>query len=258
MKTIFKFLTPFVVCSILYSCGPVLYSSVGQNVPLFQEKGEFSGQVAYARGLGAWEAEGIGLQGAYSVSDKVALISNFYTMKGNDPYADDEWEGSGSYFELGGGIYGGDPEKMFLYEIFAGFGTGSIKNQSLINEGEYINVKYMKPFIQPSVGLSSKYLEIAFTPRIAYLGYTEKDDFNISNDGVPLNTNLYFGKNDKQILFEPGLMIRGGFPGVKLELQYNYSSLGEPVKDYSFVNDSFFSFGIRFLVSNKIVPKQKL
>ncbi|WP_119476540.1 hypothetical protein [Algoriphagus lacus] len=244
--------------TFLSSCGPVLYSTIGQNVPLFQEKGEFSGQAAYSVGFGAWDSDGIGLQGAYSVSDKVAVMSSFYSLKGDDPYADDEWEGSGSYFELGGGLFGGDAEKLFLYEAFAGIGTGSIQNKSRVNQGEYINVKFLKPFFQPSVAFSSRYFDIALTPRIAYLTYTQKDDFNFVQNGQQIDPGVYFDQNDNQILFEPGLMIRGGLPGVKLELQYNYSTLGEPIGDYTLVNDSFFSIGLRFLISNRTTPKQKL
>lgn len=246
------------ITGLVTSCGPVLYSNVGQNVPLFQEKGEFSGQAAYSAGFGAWDAHGIGLQGAYSVSDKVALIGSYYSMKDDDPYDDNEWEGNGSYVEFGGGLFGGDSEKIFLYEAFAGIGTGSIQNQSLVNQGEFINVKFIKPFIQPSIGFSSRYLEMALTPRIAYLSYTSKNDFNFSQNGSQINPSLYFGNNDNKILFEPGLMIRGGVPGVKLELQYNYSTLGEPIQDYTFVNDSYFSVGLRFLISERTAPKQKL
>ena len=77
MKTLPKVLICiFIIPNLFMACGPVLYSNVGHNVPLFQEKGEFSGQVSYSGSDGAWAASGIGLHGAYSVSDKVALISS--------------------------------------------------------------------------------------------------------------------------------------------------------------------------------------
>lgn len=256
MKTLPKVLICLIISNLFVACGPVLYSNVGQNVPLFQEKGEFSGQVSYSGSNGAWTADGIGIQGAYSVSDKVALISSFYSMKGDELEEDNEWEGNGSYFELGGGLYGGNSKKKFLYEAFAGLGTGGIKNQSVINAGEFINVRYLKPFIQPSFAFSTRYFDLALTPRVAYLSYTSKDDFNILQDGEQVNPSEYFNNNDKKFLFEPGIMIRGGLPGVKLEFQYNYSTLGGQL-DNNLVNSGFFSLGLRVLISNRFVPKQK-
>lgn len=254
MKPLLKFLIcVLVVPNLFLACGPVLYSNVGHNVPLFQEKGEFSGQVSYSGSDGAWSASGIGIHGAYSVSDKIALISSFYAMNDDEVYDyDNEWEGNGSYFELGGGLFGGDPGKKFLYEAFAGIGTGSIQNQSLTNRVEFINTKYLKPFIQPSVAFSTQYFDIALTPRIAYLSYTSKDDFNIVKDGEQVNPDQYFGKNDNQFLFEPGIMIRGGLPGIKLEVQYNHSTLGEPLSEFSLVNADYLSIGLRFLISKRI------
>lgn len=255
MKTILKVLALVFCLSYLSCCGPVLYSNVGQNVPLLQEQGEFSGQIAYSSSDAAWYANGIGIQGAYAITDKVAAIGSFYSMKGNDPYADEEWEGNGSYVEFGAGMFGGKPEQMFLYEAFLGVGSGSIKNESLINQGEYINVKYLKPFIQPSFAFSSKYFDLAFTPRIAYLTYTDKESFYFTQSGLPLTPDVYFEENDNKILFEPGIMIRGGLPGVKLELQYNYSTINGTFDENSLANKDFFSIGLRFLISERTMPK---
>lgn len=253
MKPVIKtFIFVIVAPNLFMACGPVLYSNVGHNVPLFQEKGEFSGHASISGSDGAWSANGIGLQGAYSVSDKVALISSFYSLKEDKFEANDhEWEGNGTYFELGGGFFGGNPKKNFLYEIFAGMGSAGIKNQSRIRE-EYINVKYLKPFIQPSLAFSILYFELALTPRIAYLNYTAKDDFLFIQDGDQMNPIEYFNKNNNLILFEPGITIRAGFPAVKLEVLYNRSSLKEPLINYTLVNRNYFSFGLRFLISDRI------
>lgn len=240
---------------LISGCGPVLYSNVGQNVPLLQEQGEFSGQISYSSSDAAWYANGIGIQGAYAISDKVAAIGSFYSLKGNDPYADEEWEGNGSYFEFGAGMYGGKEEKMFLYEVFLGIGSGSIKNESLINQGEYINVKYLKPFIQPSFAFSTQYFDLALTPRIAYLTYSDKDSFYFTQNGLPITPDIYFEENDNKILFEPGIMLRGGFPGVKLEIQYNYSTINGSIEDNSLANKDFLSFGVRFLLAERVKPK---
>ncbi|HSI78077.1 MAG TPA: hypothetical protein VK957_19425 [Lunatimonas sp.] len=260
MKPLSKFIFGILVIPNLFmACGPVLYSNLGHNVPLLQEKGEFSGQVAYSGSDGAWSASGIGIHGAYSISDNVALISSFYAMKGDELNDDDnDWEGSGSYFELGGGLFGGDQLKMILYEAFAGIGIGGIQNQSLTNRAEFINTRFLKPFIQPSVAFSSRYFDVALTPRIAYLTYSSMDDFYFVQDSEQLNPREYFDRNNNRLLFEPGIMIRGGLPGIKLEIQYNHSTLGEPLSDYSLVNANFISLGLRFLISNRISQNKTL
>lgn len=239
----------------MYACGPVLYSNVGQNVPLLQEKGEFSGQIAYSETAGSWSASGVMFQGAYAVSDKVGIISSYYGMSDvDDP--DNEWDGSGSYFELGGGIYGGKPEKKFLYEAYGGIGFGSIRNKSLIVPHDYIDVHYLKPFIQPSFGFSTKYFDMALTPRIAYLGYTSQDDYLFAPSDDPYDPQEFF-ENSNKVVFEPGILVRGGFPGVKLEIQYNFSTIQEQSEDYFVNNEEHLSIGLRFLLSERTTGKEK-
>jgi len=256
MKASLRFLSLVLAAASFYACGPVLYSNVGQNVPLLQEKGEFSGQVSYSASSGAWSASGIGFQGAYAVSEKVGIISSFSSLWGSDDSPDYEWEGDGTYFELGAGLFGGKQENKFLYEGFVGIGSGSIRNTSLVNRSEFMNVKYLKPFLQPSIAFSTKYFELAVTPRIAYLTYTSQDDFNFGPNPEQLNPQEYFDENHNTVVFEPGIMIRGGFPGAKLELQYNHSSLKEPLEGNSVINDDYFSIGLRFIIAGRTAPKE--
>jgi hypothetical protein len=256
MKTILKVLALIFSNMLFISCGPVLYSNVGQNVPLLQEKGEFSGQISLSESFGGWDASGVGLQGGYAISEKVAAIGSFYSMKGDDINDDNEWRGNGAYFELGAGFFGGNPEKKFIYEAYAGVGAGSIKNVNLTNPGDFINVKYLKPFIQPTVAFSTKYFDLALTPRIAYLTYTTQDDYNFDVDLEQLNPQEFFDKNSNTLVFEPGIMIRGGFPGAKLELQYNYSTLNGPSENFPVINSSFLSIGLRFLISERTYSKK--
>lgn len=253
MKTILKFMSlAFFMPNLFMACTPVLYSNVGQNVPLLKEKGDFSAQVAYSESDGGedggWLARGVGIQGAYAISEKIAAIGSFYSLGGVDD-DDTDWSGKGSYFELGAGWYGGQPEKKFLYEVFLGLGSGSIKN-SASNANDYINVGYLKPFVQPSLAFSTKYFDMALTPRIALLSYTKKDDYRLtSTEYDPVS---YFEENNNQVLFEPGILFRGGFPSVKLELQFNYSTVqGTTYDDYSLNNKLFSSIGLRFLIPSK-------
>lgn len=255
MKASLRFLFLVLAAAGFYACGPVLYSNVGQNVPLLQEKGEFSGQVSYSSSDGAWVANGVGLQGAYAISDKVGVISSFYSMKGAEDQGD-EWEGKGSYFELGVGLFGGNPDKKISYEGYAGVGTASIKNTSMVNSGSKLHVNYIKPFIQPSIGFTTRYFDMVLTPRISYLNITSGDDLQPVLDGMPINSGEFLDEINHKVMFEPGILIRGGFPQAKLEIQYNFSTLKEPSEDYYLLNNEFVSIGLRFLISGRFAEKE--
>lgn len=254
MRAIIKVLIVCYSATNLISCGPVLYSTVGQNVPLLQEKGEFSGQIGYAESSGIWSAKGAGIHGAYAVSKNVGIISSFYSL-GSTNHEDLDWKGKGSYFELGTGVFGKIHTSKFRFEGYGGLGFGSINNTSLVRNSDFINVKYLKPFVQPSIAFSSKYFEMALTPRIGFLSYTSQNDFFFAPTSEQINPSQFFDKNHNKIVFEPGIMIRGGFPGAKLELQYNFSSLKEASTDFSVINNNYFSIGLRFVFANRTLEK---
>ena len=254
MKTILNKIILFGTAVNLFACGPVLYSNVGQNVPLLKKKREFSGQISYAESSGGWTGAGAGVQAAYAVTEKVGVISSFYSLASpKDP--NDEWKGTGSYFEFGGGVFGGIQESKFRYEGFAGIGTASINNSSLITNRDFINVKYLKPFVQPTLAFSTEYFDIALTPRIAYLSYTSQNDFFFSPTSEQVSPQEFFDENHGKILFEPGIMIRGGFPGVKLEIQGNFSNLKDTSEEYILINQNYFSIGLRFIIADRTLRK---
>ena len=90
---------------------------------------------------------------------------------------------------------------------------------------------------------------MALTPRIAFLTYSKKDDYSLSS--TESDPDSYFEENNNQILFEPGILFRGGFPSVKLELQFNYSTVQGSTQDYDLNNKLFSSVGLRFFIPSK-------
>jgi hypothetical protein len=108
----------------ILSCSPVIYSNVGHNTPMFTEKGEFAINGFYAE---AWATEGItetkgfSLQAAYAIDDHWAAMGSLYSLKKVEE-ADDtyNWEGNGTYWELGGGRYGKLGLDWLAYEVFGG------------------------------------------------------------------------------------------------------------------------------------------
>jgi hypothetical protein len=240
MKTIASKLLLGLLC--LSSCSPVLYSNVGQNIPLLQEQGEFSGQIAYATAGPNDGVNGVSLQGAYSISNHWAVLTSFYSM--GDNYKEG-WKGKGTYIELGGGYFTKMSTSKIVFEVFGGVGFGSIKNQDN-SSSQFVDVSYSKPFVQPSLGFTSKYFEVAVTPRIGKIDYQNTSHF-ISDLQYVDELASYLNKFDGNVCFEPGIMVRGGFQNVMLQVQYVYSNYA---KD-NWSRPDYLSFGLRFLISER-------
>lgn len=233
----------------LLSCSPVIYSNVGHNTPMFDEKGEFAFNGSYAE---AWtleettETKGFSLQAAYAIDDRWAAIGSFYSLK-NAVEVDEtyNWDGNGTYWEIGGGRYGKLGMDWLAYEVFGGFGSASIKNEDYLSS-DYLNINFTKPFIQPSVGFVNRYVDVIFTPRIGYVIFADPSynfgageiDYEIPKDGI---------------VFEPGVSLRAGYQGLKLLVQYNYStySYGSNTDLSAGVNNNYFSIGLHLLISNR-------
>jgi hypothetical protein len=237
-----------VVGVLLTSCSPVLYSPVGQNVPLFTEPGQvaFSGgycssDVSFFEIFGGNYAEGISVQGAAAVHKKVAIGGSFYSMRGReDSDASASISGHGWYWELAGGSFGVFRNPLFQWEVFGGTGFGTIQNTI---DGESLNLAFFKPYIQPSVALNWKFIEFAFTPKLAIINYTGHTN-EITDPDQREMAEAYFRSNQSKTSFEPGFTLRVGMEHVKLQFQTCYSSRqyagweGEPA-----INSMYVSLG---------------
>lgn len=224
---------------VLSSCSPVLYSNVGQNVPLFKEKGEFSGQVAYS---GTDDASGLGLQMAYSASDHLLLAGSVYVM-GNNQSAEN-WRGDGAFGEFAAGIYTPVQNKKFVLQVLGGLGFGGIKSRELSNN---IEVNFTKPFVQPSLGFVTKGFEIALSPRIAQVYYGNKR-LDVREQEFHQQLQGFLDRNHGKLAFEPGVTVRAGWEGVKFQVQYVHSNFGF---NDGFSQPNFISGGLYFLLNEK-------
>lgn len=226
----------------LSSCSPVPYANVGQNVPMLRNKGE----VSFTGGLGSTEdAQGVGLQAAVAADSSLALMASFYSLKNND---NTDWTGSGSYIEFGAGRYGVINNSIWVYDVFGGVGFGGIKNQSGMSS---LDIKFMKPFVQGSIGLTTKWVEVAFTPRFALPIYTSHKN-QLTDPEQRMQADAYFKNNKSQFVFEPGLTFRFGYKGVKgnFGLCLSSFSLDEQYSDVS-VNSTYLTAGLAILISKR-------
>lgn len=237
------------VSALLQACSPVMYSNVGQNVPLFKEKGEVFLQGGISGSDGEESVSGGGFQFAYAISDHWQSNVSFYSLGDKTTSDPDEWRGSGSYFEIGGGYYSTSLNKKWVYELSGGLGFSEIKNHLGGVSSDYIHVKHFKPYFQPAIGLSLKNFELAFAPRIAYIKFKDKG-YMLNDMTLTQEVQNFYGKNSDVLVIEPGFTLRGGIKNIKIQAQLVLASFGQ--ENSQFINDVFFSLGLAFLI-----PSQK-
>lgn len=200
---------------LLSACSHVYYAPNGQNVPLLKEQGELQISGASA---GSGEGGGANIQGAYAITNNVGVVLNSYIASGEN----DDSGANGNGFAVEGGAGWFKPINDFIvFESYAGVGGGSINNNYADNTSS--KVSFVRPYIQPAIGFTSNYVDLAFATRFAMLNYT-----GISRSGMMLdstnNAQLnYIGDNKTQLFFEPGVTLRAGWKYVKFQFQYVWS-----------------------------------
>ena len=219
-----KNLILLLICATLTGCGAVYYVPNTQNVPVMKEKG----QTNLSLGLNSSESvDGFEFQGAYGLTDKIALQLNTDWVNSSDG----ESNGAGHIIELGAGYYK-NFSKSFVFETYGLMGFGGMKYEDNYNTPQEIKANFIRIGVQPSISFTSKYFIASFSGRLANLHYN-----NISGnliEGVD-----YLNANSSSWLAEPALTLQAGFENVKLQLQFQYSyNLTNPdfIQDYNLVS----------------------
>ncbi|MFN5169756.1 MAG: hypothetical protein ACK5DD_09035 [Cyclobacteriaceae bacterium] len=212
------------------SCAPA-YLPNTRNVPLFREAQEFSAAVTLSTAIDA--------QAAYAVTDNIAIMGNysFLTRQFTDP----DFQKKHNFFEGGLGLYG--VQRKFRYELFAGYGAGksnSFDQYSFIAKATGVQEQveaegtYSRIFIQPTLATNNRGFNLAFTPRISSVQFSE-----FVSNGV-----TYKPEPGRQIILEPALTaiapIKGNLRGF-FQLGLNVG-LGDVYFDYEPLQ---FAFGIQ-------------
>ena len=245
------FLITLLLPIILTSCSHYYYVPNTQNVPLLREKNEFQGAVLVG---GGDEVKTVEVQAAYAVTNNLAVMTNFMAARGGER-SGNNW-GNGKYLEGAVGYY--KPfDELVVAEVYAGLGVSNQHHQygtDTYNEGT-ADLSFMKYFLQPSVGFSFKYFDIAISTRLSRLSFYTIDN-NITMD----NYNSYYvdtiSQNKVSYLFEPALTLRGGVKNVKVQLQLS-SSKNLSHSNLKFENANA-SIGLIYTIANryrKTVPE---
>lgn len=162
-------------------------------------------------------------QGAYGVSDKVAIMANGGLFIPTD--LDNGNGGSGNFIEFGAGYYQ-KVKQDFVFETYALLGFGSFENHmpsttssNPQTEGN-TSANIVRFGIQPNFGYKSEYFEAAISTRIIGLNYNSIKGDLIYNGNSQTD---YLHENKANFLIEPALTLRGSLDNIKLQLQFGGS-----------------------------------
>jgi hypothetical protein len=213
----------------LSGCTHYYYTPNAQNVPMFREKN----QLLLSAGLGGSESECLELQAAYSPVQNLAVMANY--MASTIQYNSTGDYGNQAYIEGALGYY--KPINSFaVFEIYAGWGSGSEHHRYVesttydYNGNTYYSsegtsdLTFKKIFIQPSVGFSFDFLDIAFSSRLYRLNFDNIQNY-ISGNSYDSNTLKSLMMYNQHYFVEPALTFRGGWQNVKLQLQVSTTQL---------------------------------
>jgi hypothetical protein len=138
-----KFFAYLLVLFVLASCSHSYYIPTTANVPLLKEKNEVRATLS---GGGGSDISTVDFQAAYSVTNHVAVMTNFMSARGSDE--DENSRGNGSCFELGAGYFTALEEKG-VFEVYGGFGFSNQRHE--YNSGGTADLSFRKFFLQPSI-----------------------------------------------------------------------------------------------------------
>lgn len=247
LKT-FKVAASFVlVITLLTSCTHYYYGPNSNNVPMLENKGDVR---ILAAAASAEESSGFELQTAYAAANHFGVMLNLYTATGKDESSSTNGtntteRGNGLYIEAGGGYftYAGKTTN-WIFETYAGVGTGSIKNQ--YGNAEQSKVGVTKFFLQPSIGYVNNRgtFQAAISSRFSSVHLAVKESNVTVNSSEDFTQVATIKSNPNYIFWEPSILFRFGIPHAKLQLQLTPSSaFSKP--DINF-QQNVFSIGIFF------------
>jgi hypothetical protein len=218
---------------LLAGCAPVYVPNV-RNAPLFAKAGEFQGTMLYGTG-------DLDLQAAVAVTNNFALMGNYsYGNRNTDSVTQNHYH-KHKFYEGAIGYYKND--KGFCFEIFLGYGQGeasSYGDYSIFSSmsPELAKGKYTRVFLQPSFGFNKKVVNVAFTPRVSWVDFSE-----FSNAASSKIMDL-----SPRVFFEPAVTARFNFLDNRFfaNLQVGVATPvnGDVIFDYESVNLST-GLGIR-------------
>jgi hypothetical protein len=186
------------------------------------------------------EKERIEFQSAFAVRDHAGVMLNggLFFPEENDNGSG----GEGQFFETGAGYF--LPfKKYFVFESYGLLGYGHFENHfpytATDSTNGILDGKLFKYSIQPNIGFTHKYFDVAASVRLSGLNYFQVKGTLIF-EGV--DQQQYLEQERNHFLIEPAITIRAGYDFIKVQVQYGVS-WNLTTKDFR-QEDDYVTFGI--------------
>jgi hypothetical protein len=221
-KLAFEHLLFLSLMFVLPSCTHYYYGPNSNNVPLLKQKNDVAVVASFAA---ASESSGFEFQFADAFANHFGGMLNFYTTQGKETGSNNSYsKGSATLIEIGGGYFTPVADR-WVFETYAGIGTGTVNNSYSQTESSKVNAT--KLFIQPSFG----YKNNAGTFQAAISSRFNSVKLNLQQSSIlQVNHATEYTRvqdlksNGDNIYWEPSFLIRGGFRSVLFQLQYTTSN----------------------------------
>ncbi|HTF05339.1 MAG TPA: hypothetical protein VK826_15020 [Bacteroidia bacterium] len=221
--------------AIFPSCKSV-YHPNAVNTPLFNNAGEIRATVDPGN-----------VQLAYAVTDHAGIMLNGFRVKENTE--DNAIRGRGGLVEVGFGYY--TRFRPFVFETYIGGGMGMVHFDETRQENNTTTIRSFEArgtrfFVQPSFGYTSRFFDVALTPRFVFGKYSNI----VTNYSTQEQIDGKFYAIDRPLwaFIEPALTVRGGYQWIKLQVQFGISQkLNSEALSYK---DTFLNVGLSFNINH--------
>lgn len=144
------------------------------------------------------------------------------------------------------GGYGGG--KNSILDTYTDYTTGSLLRK------ESFSATTNRFFLQPGIGFTNEYFDIAFSSRLMVLNYSNIDTLNYTTS-MMVNQELLNIDQEPFVFIEPALTMRLGYKWVKFQAQmmYSYKYNSTPLNYMPFT----MTVGVHFDLSSRFNKKSE-
>lgn len=231
---------------MLSSCSHYYYVPSSPHVHLFEERNDcsiaVSGEVPFPW---ANQPYSLSAQTAYAITNHIAVSANAMTAWRGER-SSGNW-GNGKYYDVALGYF--TPiDRLFIFEVYGGVGTSHQHHEYDVRNKGTADLSFNKYFLQPSIGLKIKRIELAFTAGLSRVVFT---NVIYTPDIKEMLFVQVIDNNRNALLLDPSFTFRVGNNYTKFQVQAGISlHLSRPYQQFAAGRASMgisFSFAERFL-----------
>ena len=193
----------------------IYYVPTTPNAPFLSKKSDLSFSILRSSDT---KFTGMEAQAAFLPTGHFGIIASYASLSnksGIENFMDY------NHFEAGGG-YIKEMKNDFVFESYAGIGTGKIRNGHYTGNSD---IKLTNYFIQPSISIGNENVKFGFTTKLSGVHFTVIDTlFNTDREALSANEINSLYKQPFHILLEPGFTFKAGWKNFLFQTSYFFSS----------------------------------